>query len=80
MKTKKLYFPLESLCLHLPGLDNTSVDKFHDLVANSWVLHVILEGTRVLLRLLQDLLHDRISHYFLHYDGFSQPCVHPGPE
>ena len=62
MKTKKLHFPLESLCLHLPGLDNTSVDKFHDLVADSWVLHVILESGRVALGLLEDRLHNRIAH------------------
>ena len=31
----------------LPGLDNTSVDKLHDVLADGWVLHVILQRSRV---------------------------------
>ena len=49
----------------LPGLDDTSVDELHDVLANGWVLHVILQRSGVRLRLLKDGLHDRVTHDFL---------------
>lgn len=59
-----------------PGLDDACVDKLHDLIANKWVAHVILQGTRVLLGLLQNRLHDRVGHDLLYVinlrDCFSQ--------
>jgi hypothetical protein len=45
-----------------PGPDNTSVDQFLNFLPDYRVLHVILKRCRVALRLLQDLLHNRIVH------------------
>lgn len=42
--------------------NDTSIHEFLDLLANYRVLHMVLQGPRVRLRLLQDLLHDRIVH------------------
>lgn len=56
------YIFLEFLCLHLTSLDDTSVDQFHDLLANSRILHVILQGGGVGLSLLEDGLHNGVAH------------------
>ena len=49
----------------LPRLDDARVDEFHDVIADGRVLHMILQGCRIGLSLLQDGLHDRIAHDFL---------------
>jgi hypothetical protein len=38
--------------------DNTSANEFPNLACNRWVLHMILERGRVVLRLLEDAVHD----------------------
>lgn len=45
-----------------PGPDDSSIDKFNDLVAYKGILHVVLQRARVRLRLLQDLLHHGVTH------------------
>jgi len=42
--------------------NDTSIHELLDLLANYRVLHMVLQGPRVRLSLLQDLLHDGIIH------------------
>lgn len=45
-----------------PGPDNASVSQFLNFLSDHRVLHMILKRRRVILRLLQNLLHNRIVH------------------
>ena len=48
-----------------PRPDDTRVDELHDLSPYGRVLHVVLQRSRVALRLLQDALHHRVGHNLL---------------
>lgn len=51
------------ILLHIsPGLDDSSIDEFDDLVTNEGILHVVLQRAWVGLCLLQDLLHHGVTH------------------
>lgn len=45
-----------------PHADNTSIGELGDLRADRRVLHVLLQRRRVVLRLLEDAVHDRVGH------------------
>jgi len=47
-------------------LDDSRIDKLHDLRPNVWVLHVVLQRAGVLLCGLQDRLHDGVTHDLRH--------------
>jgi hypothetical protein len=58
--------PLHSESTNLSRPDDTRTDQFINLIPDDGVLHVILERCRVGLSLLQDRLHDWITHNLLY--------------
>ena len=53
---------LESIHSLSSNSDDTSTDEALNLCLDGWVLHVLLESGRVVLRLLEDGLHDWVLH------------------